>query len=213
MNIDSSQIIQYSATLGALALAFYVVPYLLDPYEYRHRFPGPPLARFTNWWMSVLVRTGHHSEFVQKLHGKYGTFVRLGPNHISISDPNALEIVYGHGSGLLKSNFYHVFKGGSGVNVFNTTDKSEHSRKRKRLANIFSPQNVLAFEPRVRSHVQQLCAQWDLRCKEAARGVTGANWGVKNGKAVINVCAQISYLAFDIIGDLALGSSFGLIQA
>ncbi|CAE6392320.1 unnamed protein product [Rhizoctonia solani] len=213
MNADPTQLIQASAALGALALAFYVLPYLLDPYDYRRRFPGPPLARFTNWWMSSLTRTGHHSEIVQRLHEKYGTFVRLGPNHISIADPDALETIYGHGSGLLKSEFYHVFQNAPTTDVFNTTDRAEHSKKRKRLANIFSPQNVLAFEPRVRSHIRELCAQLDLQCKEAARGAAGANWRVWNRQAVVNICAQISYLAFDIIGDLALGSPFGLIQA
>ncbi|CAE6412952.1 unnamed protein product [Rhizoctonia solani] len=212
-NTDSSQLAKCSAVLGAFALAFHVIPYLVDPYEYRHRFSGPPLAGFTNWWMSNLARTGHHSEIVQKLHENYGTFVRLGPNHISIADPDALEIVYGHGSGLLKSEFYHMFQNGPKRDVFNTSDKAEHSKKRKRLANIFSSQNVVAFEPRVRSHIRQLCAQWDLRCKEAAGGASGVNWVARNGQAVINVCAQFSYLAFDIIGDLALGSPFGLIQA
>ncbi|KAH7335758.1 isobutene-forming enzyme and benzoate 4-hydroxylase [Rhizoctonia solani] len=204
-------LVHYSATLGILVLAFYTVPYLLDPYDYRRRFPGPPLAGLTNWWMSSLVRTGHHSELVQQLHEKYGTFVRLGPNHISVADPDALEVVYGHG--LSKSDFYHVFQNGSKRDLFNTLDKAEHSLKRKRLAPIFSAQNTLTFEPRVRSHIRQLCAQWDLRCKEAARGVSGVNWTARNGQAVIDICAQFSYLAFDIIGDLALGSPFGLIQA
>ncbi|CUA76552.1 hypothetical protein RSOLAG22IIIB_12373 [Rhizoctonia solani] len=129
MNADPTQLIQASAALGALALAFYVLPYLLDPYDYRRRFPGPPLARFTNWWMSSLTRTGHHSEIVQRLHEKYGTFVRLGPNHISIADPDALETIYGHGSGLLKSEFYHVFQNAPTTDVFNTTDRAEHSSK------------------------------------------------------------------------------------
>ncbi|KAH7322251.1 cytochrome P450 [Rhizoctonia solani] len=213
MNTDQSQLVQCFVALGALAFAFYVVPYLLDPYEYRRRFPGPPLAGVTNWWMSSLTRTGHHSEIVKQLHDRYGTFVRLGPNHISIADPDALEIVYGHGSGLLKSEFYRIFQNGPELNVFNTSDRAEHSRKRKRLANIFSPQNVSAFEPRVRSHIRQLCAQLDLRCKEAAFGTSGVNWGARNGQAIINICAQFSYLAFDIIGDLAMGSSFELIQA
>ncbi|CAE6526801.1 unnamed protein product [Rhizoctonia solani] len=128
MNTDSSQLIQGSAALAALALSFYVVPYLLDPYDYR-RFPGPSLARFTNWWMSDLSRTGHHREIVQQLHEKYGTFVRLGPNHISIADPDALEVIYGHGSGLLKSEFYRMFQNGPNTDVFNTTDKAEHSSK------------------------------------------------------------------------------------
>ncbi|KAG8728565.1 hypothetical protein FRC11_010779, partial [Ceratobasidium sp. 423] len=213
MNPDQSQLVQCSAALGALAFAFYVVPYLLDPYDYRRRFPGPPCAGLTNWWMSNLTRTGHHSDIVQQLHEKYGTFVRLGPNHISIADPDALEVVYGHGSGLLKSEFYRAFQSGPEKNVFNTLDKAEHSKKRKRLANIFSPQNVTAFEPRVRSHIRQLCAQLDLRCKEATRGISGINWDARNGQAILDICAQFSYLAFDIISDLALGSSFGLIQA
>ncbi|CCO33927.1 Benzoate 4-monooxygenase [Rhizoctonia solani AG-1 IB] len=210
-NEGSSQIGQYSVALGALALAYYLFPYLLDPYDYRRRFSGPPLAGLTNWWMSSVIQTGHHSEIVQRLHEKYGTFVRLGPNHISVADPDALEIVYGHG--LLKSEFYSTFQMGPKTDLFNTRDKTEHSKKRKRVANIFSAQNSLAFEPRIRSHIRQLCAQWDMRCKEAARGSSGTNWVAKNGRAVIDVCAQVSYLAFDIIGDLALGSPFGLIQA
>ncbi|QRW24239.1 cytochrome P450 family protein [Rhizoctonia solani] len=213
MDTDSSCLIQCSAALGALMVVFYVAPYLLDPYNYRHRFPGPPLAGFTNWWMYRVVRAGNHSEIVKQLHAKYGTFVRLGPNHISISDPDALETVYGHGSGVLKSDFYHSFRNGPNTNTFNTQDKAEHSKKRRRLANAFSPQNVLDFQPRVRNLIWQLCVQWDLRCEEAARGTSGPNWVANNGRATMNVCAQFSYLAFDIIGDLALGSPFGLIQA
>ncbi|CAE6507143.1 unnamed protein product [Rhizoctonia solani] len=212
MITDSFQPAQCIVTAAALTLVFYIVPYLLDPYDYRRRFSGPPLAAFTNWWMSSLIRAGHHNETVYKLHEQYGTFVRLGPNHVSIADPDALETVYGHGSGLLKSEFYRIFVNGE-TDVFSTDNKVEHAHKRKRLANIFSPQNVLAFEPRVRDHIRELCAQWDLRCKQAARGVSGANWTAQNEMAVIDVSAQFPYLTFDIIGDLALGSSFGLIQA
>ncbi|QRW23983.1 cytochrome P450 family protein [Rhizoctonia solani] len=205
-------LVQYSTALGALAaLIYYVAPYLLDPYDYRRRFPGPPLAGLTNWWMSNVVRAGNHSEVVWRLHEKYGTFVRLGPNHISIADPDALEAVYGHGSGVLKSDFYRSFQSGPKANVFDTSDKIEHSKKRKRLANIFSPQNV-TFEPRVRSHIRQLCAQWDLRCEEAARGFSGVNWVSNSGQAVMNVCAPFLPCVRYHWGS-ALGSPFRLIQA
>ncbi|KAF8724691.1 Cytochrome P450 monooxygenase, partial [Rhizoctonia solani] len=211
MDTERIQLGQYFLALAALLLAYYGLPYLLDPYDYRRRFPGPPLAGLTNWWMSMIIHTGRHSEIVQRLHEKYGTFVRLGPNHISVADPDSLEIVYGHA--LLKSEFYNTFKLGPKCDIFNTRDKAEHSKKRKRVANIFSAQNSLAFEPRIRSHIRQLCAQWDLRCKQAVRGVSSTNRAVNNGRAVIDVCAQVSYLAFDIIGDLALGSPFGLVKA
>jgi hypothetical protein len=58
--------------------------------------------------------------------------------------------------------------------------------KRKRIANIFSVQNVVAFEPRVRAHIERFCAQLDMRCKQALGGISGFNWVAKDGRAVIN---------------------------
>jgi benzoate 4-monooxygenase len=39
-------------------------------------------------------------------HEKYGSFVRIAPNHVSISDRSALETIYGHQSGFIKGPFY-----------------------------------------------------------------------------------------------------------
>ena len=38
-----------------------------------------------------------------------GTFVRLAPNHLSIADADAIQVVYAHGNGSLKSDFYDAF--------------------------------------------------------------------------------------------------------
>ncbi|QRW23951.1 cytochrome P450 family protein [Rhizoctonia solani] len=212
MSAQSLQPVQCAAALGAVALAYYLLPYLHDPHEYRRRFSGPLLASLSGWWMSYTCLTKDQNEHIRQLHQKYGTFVRIGPNHISISDPDAMEAVYAHGSGLLKSDFYGGAPGHAS-NTFVELDKSKHLKLRKRIANIFSQQNVLTFQPRVKKHIAQLCAQLDFRCKEAARGVSGFNWTAYNGSAVVDFCPQLSYLAFDVIGDLAAGASFGLIQA
>ncbi|QRW18329.1 cytochrome P450 family protein [Rhizoctonia solani] len=211
---------QYGLTAGALLLAYYLVPYLLDPHDYRRRFSGPLAASLSNWWLSNSTQSGRHSEIIHELHEKYGKFVRIGPNHISIADPNALDAsisklfygirhdankeptsqaVYGHSNGLLKSEFYEAFKADPNGNVFNIRDKAVHTMKRKRIANIFSAQNVQAFEPRVRSHVEKFCSQLDIRCEEALKGVSGFNWDAKDGRVVLNMCPQFSYIAFDII--------------
>ncbi|EUC56911.1 cytochrome P450 family monooxygenase, partial [Rhizoctonia solani AG-3 Rhs1AP] len=52
-----------------------------------------------------------------------------------------------------------------------------------------------------------------MRCQQALKGVSGFNWEVKDGRAMINCCPQFSYISFDIISDLALGVPFGLIEA
>ncbi|KAH7345658.1 cytochrome P450 monooxygenase [Rhizoctonia solani] len=209
---DSNPVFNCSAVAGAFLLSFYIIPYLLDPYDYRRRFSGPWITSFTNEWMSSIVKTGKVGEALLELHRKYGTFVRIGPNHISIADPDALEAVYKHGNGLLKSDYYEMFKLGE-HGIFSTQDKAEHSIMRRRIAHIFSPQNVLSYEPRVRNNIRKLVTQWDLRCQQAAEGRSGFNWGSQMGRAILNVCPQLSYLAFDIIGDLALGSPFGMVEA
>ncbi|CAE6373511.1 unnamed protein product [Rhizoctonia solani] len=202
---------QYSVGVGAILAAYYVVPYLLDPYDYRRRFSGPWLASFTNWWMASTIDNNCHSDVICRLHSKYGTFMRIGPNHISIADPEAHEAVYGHSSGLTKTELYNGFTNGTPI-IFTATDKAVHTTKRRRVANVFSMQSVLEFEPRVKKHILELCKQWDVRCDSAACGTSGINWEAKDGKAIIDCCAQFAFLVFDIIGDLAVGSPFGLVQ-
>ncbi|KAG8689290.1 hypothetical protein FRC11_003356 [Ceratobasidium sp. 423] len=119
--------------------------------------------------------------------------------------------MYGHAAGLIKTDFYEAFGDGT-PDIFSTADKAIYSTERKRIANIFSMQSVLGFEPGVRKHILGLSEQWDMRCDSAAQGVSGANWKAKNGKAITDCCAQFDFIAFDIIGDLALGSSFGLVR-
>ncbi|CAE7146426.1 unnamed protein product [Rhizoctonia solani] len=124
---DSNQVLNYSVVAGAFLLSLYIIPYLLDPYDYRRRFSGPWAASFTNSWMSGVVKSGNSSDAISELHKQYGTFVRVGPNHISIADPGALEVVYKHGSELLKSDYYQMFKLGEHHGLFSTQDKHEHS--------------------------------------------------------------------------------------
>lgn len=77
-----------------------------------------------------------------------GTFVRIGPNEISIASPEALPIVYAHGNGALKSDFYDAFVAGSGIRgLFNTRDRAAHTRKRKMVSHVFSATAIANFEP------------------------------------------------------------------
>ena len=97
---------------------------------------------------------------------------RIAPNHVSIADPDALQIVYAHGNGSLKSNFYDAFVSIQ-RGLFNTRDRVDHARKRKIVSHIFSQKNVLEFEPHIRLYVGQLIAQWDRLYDSALKGLAG----------------------------------------
>jgi hypothetical protein len=93
----------YFLYLSALSVALYVVSSIraiLRPGL--RRLPGPFLARFSGLYRLSMVAGGRAPGEYQKIHEKYGRIVRVGPNHVSISDPSMIPLVYGIGSKFLK---------------------------------------------------------------------------------------------------------------
>lgn len=60
-----------------------------------NKYPAPSFASFTNWWRFFSVAGGKPQFALQKLHDRYGDIVRIGPNALSFSDPEAVKAIYG----------------------------------------------------------------------------------------------------------------------
>lgn len=88
-------------TLLLLPVLYYVLPYL------RQRsllsIPGPQTAAFSNLWLMYHSRRGKRFMAVDEAHQRYGTLVRIQPDHVSVADPEAIPIIYGHGNGFMKA--------------------------------------------------------------------------------------------------------------
>lgn len=68
------------------------------------QIPGPVAARFSGLYRASLVYGGKAPYQYRRLHEKYGPIVRVGPNHVSVSDPSAVPQIYGIGSNYLKAS-------------------------------------------------------------------------------------------------------------
>lgn len=86
--------------LGLLA-AYYIVPYLQK--SHLRDIPSPSFAAFSNLWLLLQARRGHRFLKVDEAHKKYGKLVRIAPRQVSIADDAAIQAIYGHGNGFLKS--------------------------------------------------------------------------------------------------------------
>ncbi|EJC97665.1 cytochrome P450 monooxygenase [Fomitiporia mediterranea MF3/22] len=197
-------------------LVVHLIPYLVDRYHIRRNgITGPSLARFSDAWLGWVVANGRQSEVVHEMHKKFGPVVRLAPNHVSISDPGALHVIYGHGSGLLKSGYYEPFTAVR-PSIFSTRSREVHSKKRKIISHVFSQKSVLEFEPFVHLHLAELFEHWDKMCDGGKEGLSGTEseggWKRRGGQAWFDIMPWFNYLAFDIIGDLAFGSPFGMVR-
>ncbi|KAH8202898.1 hypothetical protein TruAng_002951 [Truncatella angustata] len=199
--MELSHYLAVSAVLLPLwAISYWIVPYFTT-YRHLQHLPGPVVGKFSNLWLALGARRGQKFAWVDAAHRKYGKVVRVGFNHVSIATPEGLQTVYAHGNGFLKDHFYDAFV--SGVpGVFNVRHRGEHTRKRKIIAHAFSPGAVHDFEPHMSANLERWVTQLDRMASHAHA----------DGFAKVNMMPWCTFLAFDIIGDLAFGAPFGMVQ-
>ncbi|KAK2767280.1 hypothetical protein FQN53_006527 [Emmonsiellopsis sp. PD_33] len=188
-------------TLILVAVFYYVAPYLRK--WYLHDIPAPFAASFSNLWLMYQCRRGIRYKSVDEAHKKYGPLVRIQPHHVSVADADAIPIIYGHGNGFLKSEYYDAFVS-IRRGLFNTRDRVEHTRKRKTVAHTFSAKSIGQFEQYIHGNLEEFVRQWSR--------ISTNERNPKTGFASIEALNWFNYLAFDIIGDLAFGAPFGMLE-
>lgn len=67
-----------------------------------NKYPGHPLAAYTNWWRFFNVWNRKAEKTHLALHKEHGDIVRLGPNVLSFADPRAIKTIYGLNKGMTK---------------------------------------------------------------------------------------------------------------
>lgn len=95
-----------SPSVLVLVLVLIPVVFWVWPYLKRwdlHDIPSPFPASFTNLWLLYQCRRGRRFRAVDDLHKKHGSLVRIQPHHVSVADVDAINPIYGHGNGFLKS--------------------------------------------------------------------------------------------------------------
>jgi hypothetical protein len=57
--------------------------------------PGPFWAHLSSFYRVKIVWNGRAVINYRALHGKYGSIVRTGSNHVSVSEPSVISLVFG----------------------------------------------------------------------------------------------------------------------
>lgn len=128
----------------------------------------------------------------RKLTSLQGNIVRLGPDYYSINDPEAVKIIYGHGTKFIKSEWYRAWQlplEFLEVNMFAQRDIQQHSNARRRYANLYSMSSLVEYEPFVDDCIDLFCNTLDDCAK-------------KNEPLQLNRLFQ--YYAFDVIGAITV---------
>ena len=71
-------------------------------------FPGPPLAKISKAWSRYGNLKGRKSHRIHEAHQKYGLVVRVAPNELSFSSPDAVRDLYTNDAFVKEEAFYRA---------------------------------------------------------------------------------------------------------
>lgn len=169
-----------------------IVTYIRDSKNLR-KFPAPSYAGISSLWRIFKNLQYEHFLAVDEAHKKLGTHVRIAPNHLSISDPAAMNDIYGHGANFLKDAWYD---GGAGEyrHMADARVKAEHQAKRKMLAHVFAQKTIANLEPVISDTIAVLVARVEEHIKE---------------EKTINMRRYLNCFTIDVFSRLLYSESLG----
>ncbi|KAI5865328.1 putative cytochrome P450 [Durotheca rogersii] len=182
-----------------LSITIYNV--LLHPLR---KFPGP-LSQRISWlpWGFRHAR-GEQALHTQTLHDRYGTVVRIGPNHLSFTDPQAWKDIYGHRIGakggaqeMSKCALFARPVRAPPTTILNA-DHDEHIMLRRALSHGFSDSSMRQQEVIIVKYVKLLVE----RLREESHG----------GQRALNLATWFNWTTFDLVSDLVFGESFHCLE-
>ncbi|KAF2202990.1 cytochrome P450 [Delitschia confertaspora ATCC 74209] len=125
-------------------------------------FDGPYLLRITKLWHVWKVRNRKNYLYLEELRREYGSFVRTGPNEITIFDPSIFTLTSGPGTSCIKSDWYDVLHPLVAINSIRK--KEGYAARRKIWDDAFKSSALKKDTPTVLKYANQLLQ----RLKESA---------------------------------------------
>ncbi|KAL1854997.1 hypothetical protein Plec18170_004409 [Paecilomyces lecythidis] len=167
-------------------------------------YPGPFASKFTDLWRALDVFNGRCDITHNELHRKHGIAVRMGPNVLSISDPNEVSRVFTVKKAWKKSAMYSVNDsmdpmGNRLSNLFGTRDENYHSMLIRPVRNLYTMTKAQEMEPLIDETIVLFCDKLMERF-----AVTGK---------ACEMTDYILYWSWDTMNNLVFSKTMGILEA
>lgn len=157
-------------------------------------FPGPLDLKLSALSLTFRVRHQDAHKVLLNLHATHGAFVRIGPAAISSIHPATPSVIHNAAHGFSKGEFYDLMAPFKPLQMLR--DKAEHTARRRVWSAAFGERALRGYEVRTRQYQDRMM------------GVIAS----ADGK-VVDATRVFHAYSFDVIGDLALGMKFGLLES
>ena len=166
------------------------------------KYPGPFIASCTRLWKVWSTARGRtHLDHIE-LHRKYGPVVRIAPNEVSVSNPEAARMLLSAGKRFFKTKFYAVFPPPENPDIFTEIREDVHAMK-KRVANV--PYSMAAMQ-QLSPFIDDTIELFMSKIEEYIKKARGPN------KKPFDLGDYLHYFAFDVLGEVAFSRNFGFLK-
>jgi hypothetical protein len=146
-------VITLSLSLGFLLIALLFFTRLFQP-DPLSSIPGPFLNRHSRLPLKLAIITGERARYIDKLHQRYGHFVRIAPNEIAVSEIQAFKTIHRSGTGYQKANWYSEINlietdNTEKLGLFQIQDVAEAARRRKLYHRAARRQDLKVWVPAI----------------------------------------------------------------
>ena len=170
------------------------------------QIPGPFFASLSHLPRLLSVAHGHAHLDAIKLHRKYGPVVRVGPNHVSFSDAEALSVVYSTSTKFEKSNFYLPFDAktahGSVPTVFSVRSEHAHRGIKRPIAGAYSMTTLLELEGLTDECIAIFQEKIEDKLQQS-----------EHGRIEMDLGEWLHWYAFDLITSITFSNRLGFMDS
>ena len=167
------------------------------------KYPGPLVASFSRLWKVASTASGNTHWHHIDLHRKYGPVVRIAPNEVSLSSPEAARNLLSAGKRFFKTDFYGVFPPPENPDIFTEVREDVHAQK-KRVANVpYSMAAMQQLSPFIDDTIEVLAQKMN--------NFVSSGSGTGPNRPIFDLGAYLHYFAFDVLGEVAFSRSFGFL--
>ncbi|KAG4416598.1 hypothetical protein IFR04_010241 [Cadophora malorum] len=185
----------------AVAHAIFVSIYRLTLHPYA-KYPGPPIAKLTNWHAVYHAYKGDVHLHVEQCHKKYGKIVRIRPNAILVNSVTGFHDIYGNGKKVKKAEGYKIH---GHANLIGIRDKAVYAKSKKIFQQGFSDTMNREHEPKV---IQVINTFIEKLAENESPAENSGEW--TNAKIMNQWC---TWLATDVVTKVIFTTSWDLLTS
>ncbi|KAI2625690.1 cytochrome P450 [Hypoxylon sp. NC1633] len=159
--------------------------------------PGPFITSFSSWWMVRHSVGARFHVLLADAANEYGSVVRIGPNEVVCSNPDALRQMSAVRSPFTKGEFYKTGRLVPGEDTIISVPDNKHKELKAKLTPGYSGRLNGGFEAGIDRQISSLLQLVDKYA---------------NKSTPMDMSQKTQFLGLDVIGDITFGQPFGFLR-